>query len=65
VLGPFAEVDLVKGVQGAATGLAGGDAGDHEGQLNVLHGGQDRQQVVELEDEAHMAGAVLRLLVVR
>src|SRR3972149_420449 len=42
----------------------GGGAADQEGQLHVLDGAEDRQQVVELEDEAHAAGAIAALLVV-
>ena len=39
-------------------------AGDEQRQLDVLDGAEHRQQVVELEDEAHLAGAELRALVV-
>ena len=55
--------DLQRG-DGAPAGLLGRHAGDQQRQLDVLDGGEDGQQVVELEDEAHAARAVLRLGVV-
>ena len=39
--------------------LGGGDAGDEQRQLDVLHRRQDRHQVVVLKDEAHPARAVV------
>src|SRR3989442_1743152 len=45
-------------------GLLRGHPRDEEGQLDVLHGGEDRQQVVRLEDEPHAPRPIAALRVV-
>src|SRR3989449_1055494 len=45
-------------------GLLRGHPRDEERELDVLHGGEDRQQVVRLEDEPHAARPVPALRVV-
>src|SRR5262249_10985555 len=52
-------------VERALTSLAAVDSCDEQWQLDVLHGAQDRDQVVELEDESHAARAVVRALAIR
>ncbi len=48
----------------AASAPPSGAPRDQQRQFHVLHRGEDRQQVVDLEDEAHAAGAVLGALAV-
>src|SRR5438105_2079973 len=54
-----------EGRLGALARLTGVDAGDDQRQLDVLLGGEHRQQVVELEDEAHVQRPEGRLGAVR
>ena len=58
---PVGEVhDVERGHRALRAGLLRRHAGDQQRQLDVLDGGEDRQQVVELEDEAHPLRAVAR-----
>jgi hypothetical protein len=50
VIGPFGETDLCQDEARPFGGVAAGELGD---QLDVLGGGEGRDQVEELEDEAH------------
>jgi hypothetical protein len=48
------EADHLQRVEGPPAGLLLLFAGDQERQLHVLHRGEDRYQVVRLEDEPHL-----------
>ena len=58
-VGELHEVHQVEGVAGLAPGLAGAGAVELEGEGDVLGGGEARDEVVVLEDEAHPAAAQL------
>src|SRR5215204_830344 len=47
------DADSFEGGERPPARLFGPHACDQEGQLDILHGGEDRDQVVRLEDEAH------------
>ena len=51
--------------KGAVAGFLGVHARHQQGQFHVLYGVQDRQQVVKLEDKAHVLGSVIAAVVVR
>src|SRR5215203_6162116 len=55
---------LQSGMRPSAS-LFGLRAGHQQGQLNVLDGGEDRDQVIGLEDEAHLLGPETGALPVR
>ena len=54
---PVGEVDDVQGKLDVTPPLRPGKTREEQGQLDVFEGGEDRDQVVELEDEAHVRGA--------
>src|SRR3990170_280504 len=58
------EPDGLEGLQGLRPRLLRVVPADEEGQLDVLHGLQDGEEVVVLEDEPHPKGAEVRLRVV-
>ena len=65
VVAALAEPDELERLHARAAGFLGRDARDQQRQLDVLDGGEHRQQVVELEDEAHAPRAVVRALAIR
>src|SRR5690606_18284804 len=64
-VGPLAKADLLQGCQGALAGGLRAGAADQQRQFDVLNCREHREQVVELEDEAHLPGPELGALVVR
>jgi hypothetical protein len=55
----IAEPDHLQRRQRLTARLLGGNARDEQRQFDVLHGAENRNQVVELEHEPHPAGAVV------
>src|SRR3990170_1134523 len=61
---PARELDGLDHRESPAPGLLRGDAGDEEGKLHVLDRGQDGEEVVRLEHEAHPAGTIAAFRVI-
>ena len=61
--GAVVQADQLQGDRCVLAPLCGGEAGQHQRQLDVPLGGEHRHQVVELEDEADVRGAPARKLV--
>ena len=56
VIGPLSQTDQGEGFEPRLLGVLASDAGVVAGQEDVLEGGEGRDQVEVLEDEAHSAG---------
>ena len=63
-VGPVGEPDQLERLERLRAGPPCGRRRDEQRQLDVLDRGQHRHQVVELEDEAHAAGAIVGALAV-
>jgi len=64
VIGPVRQLDCCQGGQGLLPCRSLVHTAHEQRQLHVLHRAQDRQQIVHLEDETHLLGPVIGLLVI-